>query len=234
MDDNIIVSTDAILSDINNASPRVENTTTSVDDEIAAMRIKIQNRQMNLIETSLNASTRRGDDENEHGQIDLDDEGVFERSGLEDALLMQRMQDARHQYRQYLEDMEQIPDIMQLRTNHVTHICTISDEITILNNMYTENHEAMCMPHRVLKKLIEIITTFKVRKFDTIESDLESCIKLLKTSQTSCDTLMGRVKKTQDTLFVLRRELDKNCEDMLRSVAAHKEKVVKLNSLVNP
>ena len=45
---------------------------------------------------------------------------------------------------------------------------------------------------------------------------------------------MGRVKKTQDTLFVLRRDLDKNCEDMLRSVAAHKEKVVKLNSLVNP
>ena len=135
---------------------------------------------------------------------------------------------------QCLEDMEKIPDIMHLRSNHVTHIGTMSNEITILNNLYNENHDAMCVPHRVLKKLIEVITAFKVRKFDTIEPDLESCIKLLKTSQTSCDTLMGRVKKTQDTLFVLRRELDKNCEDMLRSVAAHKEKVVKLSNIVKP
>ena len=43
MGDNIAVSTDAILSDINNASSRVENTTSqtsAVDDEIAAMRNK--------------------------------------------------------------------------------------------------------------------------------------------------------------------------------------------------
>ena len=234
MGDNIAVSTDAILSDINNASSRVENTTSQtsdVDAEIAAMRNKIQNRQMHLIATSID------DDQinkNDNSQIDLDNEEIFKQSGLEDALLMQRMQDARYQYMQCLEDMEKIPDIMHLRSNHVTHIGTMSNEITILNNLYNEKHDAMCVPHRVLKKLIEVITAFKVRKFDTIEPDLESCIKLLKTSQTSCDTLMGRVKKTQDTLFVLRRELDKNCEDMLRSVAAHKEKVVKLSNIVKP
>ena len=93
MGDNIAVSTDAILSDINNASSRVENTTSqtsAVDDEIAAMRNKIQNRQMHLIATSID------DDQinkNDNSQIDLDNEEIFKQSGLEDALLMQRMQD---------------------------------------------------------------------------------------------------------------------------------------------
>lgn len=216
MDDNIRVSTDNILPVI---------PTISVDDEIAAMRNKIQNRQMRLIDTDV--------DVDDSDQIDLDNEEVFKRSGLEDALLMQRMQDARHQYNQYLEEMDKIPDVMQLRFNHTTYIGTISNEITTLNTFYTENHESMCMSYRVFKKLIEVLTAFKVRKFDTIESDLESCIKFLKTSQTSCDTLMGCIKNTKDKLFVLRREIDKNGEDMLRSVTAHKEKVSKLTHIVN-
>ena len=225
MDDNIVVSIDTILSDGFTSQNEPVIPTISVDDEITSMRNKIQNRQMNLIVTDV--------DVDDSGQIDLDNEEVFKRSGLEDALLVQRMQDARHQYKQYMEEMEKIPDIMHLRTNHVNHICTMSNEITKLNNFYTENHEAMCMPHRVFKKLIELITLFRVRKFDTIESDLESCIKLLKTSQTSCDLLMGCIKNTQDKLFVLRRELDINGEDMIRSVAAYKEKMDNLIRVVN-
>ena len=227
MDDNIVVSTDTILSDGFKSQNEPVIPTISVDDEIAAMRSKIQNRQMHLIATNVNDG-----ESGESGQIDLDNEEVFKQSGLEDALLMQRMQDARYQYKQYLEEMEKIPDVMQLRSNHTTYIGAISNEITTLNNFYTENHESMCMPYRVFKKLIEVLTAFKVRKFDTIESDLESCIKFLKTSQTACDTLMSRIKNTKDTLFVLRREIDKNGEDMLRSVAAHKEKVSKLTHVM--
>jgi len=230
MDDNIVVSVETILSDGFTSKNEPVLPTISVDDEIAEMRSKIQNRQMNLIASSLDASTCNVDDS---GQIDLDNEEVFKRSGLEDALLMQRMQDARYQYKQYMEEMDKIPDIMHLRTNHVNHISTISNEITILNNFYTENHEAMCMSNRVFKKLIEIITAFRVHKFDTIESDLESCIKFLQTSQVSCDLLMGRIKKTQDVLFVLRRNIDMNGEDMIRSVAAYKEKIDNLIRVVN-
>ena len=194
-----------------------DNITVSVDDEITAMRNRLQERQILLV-----------DDEPDNGQIDLDNEDVFTQSGLEDAKLMQRMQDARLQYRQHMEEMEKIPDIMNLRTNYVEHIGTISNEITTLNDFYNENHEVMGMPHRVLKKLIEVITMFRARKFDNIETDIESCIKLLRTSQTTCDMTMKQIKKTQDILFVLRRNIDKNCEDMLRSVAAHKDQVRKL------
>ena len=196
-----------------------DNIAVSVDDEITAMRNRLQERQTHLVVDEL---------ESDNGQMDLDNEDVFTQSGLEDAKLMQRMQDARLQYRQHLEEMEKIPDIMNLRTNYVEHIGTISNEITNLNKFYNENHEVMGMPHRVLKKLIEVIAMFRARKFDTIETDIESCIKLLKTSQTTCDVTMKQIKKTQDVLFVLRRNIDKNCEDMLRSVAAHKDQVRKL------
>jgi hypothetical protein len=193
----------------------------SVDDEITAMRNKLQERQMRLVADSYGD----GDD---NGPIDLDNEDVFERSGLEDAKLIQRMQDARLQYRQHLEEMDKIPDVMHLRSNYVDHISNISNEITTLNDFYNENHEAMNMPHRVFKKLIEVIALVRSRKFDSVETDIEACIKLLKTSQSTCDATMRQIKKTQDNLFVLRRNIDKNCDDMLRSVAAHKEQVSKM------
>jgi hypothetical protein len=224
MEDNISVSADTIFANTANNAISTESDK-SVDDEITAMRNKIQNRQMRLIASEEN-------DENDEDQIDLDNEEVFKRSGLEDAVLMQRIQNARTQYRQYLEEMERIPDIMQLRANHVKNISALSGDITKMNEFRLENNEGMTMPYRILKKLIEILTAFKVRKFDTIESDLELCIKQLKTTQTACDNLMGLVQNTQNTLFVLRRDIDKNGEDMLRSVDAHNEKVNKLNHIV--
>jgi hypothetical protein len=199
---------------------------TAVDDEIAAMRNRLQERQMRLI-----ADTYEINDESKNGQLDLDDEDTFARSGLEDAKLMQRMQDARDQYRLHLDEMKKIPDIMHLRSNYTDHISTMSNEITVLNNFYNENHEALNRPLRVFKKLIEIIGLVKFRKFDSVESELESCVGLLKKLQDTCDMTLRQIKKTQDNLFVLRRNIDKNCEDMLRSVAAHKEQVNALSAI---
>ena len=57
-----------------------DNIAVSVDDEITAMRNRLQERQTHLVVDEL---------ESDNGQMDLDNEDVFTQSGLEDAKLMQ-------------------------------------------------------------------------------------------------------------------------------------------------
>lgn len=165
-------------------------------------------------------------------QLDLDDDAQMESAGLEDRNLIDHMANARQKYSTHLQDMRTLPDLITLRAKHVDCISRISDEISTLSDFYNDHHAEMESADRARRRLSILQSALRVGKSIDTQASLDECIKLLVESGKACDAAMKQIKSTQQNIFVLRRDIDFNMEQMLNVMDAHRKKVTVLDSMV--
>jgi hypothetical protein len=163
-------------------------------------------------------------------QIDLNDEGTS--AELMDTDLMAHMNSARTKYQEHLVEMAQLPELITLRSKHVACIGRISDEITKLSSFYDDYHDKLDTSFQVYTKLNKLNTKITFKKATDITDDITDITKLSAITKNACDDALKQIKSTQNIIFVLRRDMDFNFEQMLWVVNANIEKSSKLSRVV--
>jgi hypothetical protein len=164
-------------------------------------------------------------------QIDLNDpENVA--ASLEDTDLMAHMNSARKRCADHLAEMQKLPTVIAMRAKHADCISRISDEIACLNSFYDEYHDKMESAFQVFTRLNKLNSRIKFRAAGNVAEDLLSITKLSMIAKDACDDTMKQIKNTQNKIFVLRRDIDMNFENMLSVTDSNVQKSNKLSQVV--
>jgi hypothetical protein len=208
------------------------------------------NENIENIRARLFATADNDDDEpdNETG-IDLDElddiedeeekNKVFSKLGLEDPVVIARMQNARIHLKQHIESLDAIPAMDKLRNNNATNIRKIGDQVSALSKLYTDYHDKMETSHTIFKALSALTSSLKYTKFGESSADqnaktlatVEQLTQKMATLKKSCSTILEEVKVIKNKIFVCRREIELTNDGLIRNVDFQQEKVRRILSV---